>query len=120
MSLPEQQKHKLKKFIKDLSSHKGRHTSLVSVYVPEGYEINKIIQHLSQESGTATNIKDATTRKNVIDALEKMIQHLRLFKQTPPNGLAVFSGNVASHEGKQDFKVWSIEPPIPLKTRLYR
>ena len=73
MALTEQQKHKLKKFIKDLSSHKGRHTNLVSVYIPRGYDINKIIQHLSQESGTATNIKDATTRKNVIDSLEKMI-----------------------------------------------
>jgi len=120
MALTEQQKHKLKKFIKDLSSHKGRHTSFVSVYIPKDYDIIKIIQHLSQESGTATNIKDATTRKNVIDALEKMIQHLRLFKKTPENGLAAFSGNVASQEGKQDFEVWSIEPPIPLKTRIYK
>jgi len=120
MALTEQQKHKLKKFIKDLSSHKGRHTSLVSVYIPKDYDIIKIIQHLSQESGTATNIKDATTRKNVIDALERMIQHLRLFKKTPPNGLAVFSGNVASQVGKQDFEVWSVEPPVPLKTRIYK
>ena len=120
MALTEQQKHKLKKFIKDLSSYRGRHTNLVSVYIPQGYELTKIIQHLAQESGTATNIKDATTRKNVIDALEKMIQHLRLFKKTPENGLAVFSGNVAAQEGKQDFEVWSIEPPIPLKTRIYR
>ncbi len=46
-----------------------------------------------------------------------MIQHLRLFKKTPEHGLAVFSGNVAEREGNQDFKVFSIEPPIPLKTR---
>ena len=49
-----------------------------------------------------------------------MIQHLRLFKRTPPNGLAVFSGNVAEREGQQDFKVWSIETPVPLRTRIYR
>ncbi|MBW2974332.1 peptide chain release factor aRF-1 [Candidatus Woesearchaeota archaeon] len=119
MSLTEQQKHKLKKFIKDLSRHRGRHTELVSVYIPQDYDINKIIQHLSQESGTATNIKDATTRKNVISALEKMIQHLRLFKKTPEHGLAAFSGNIAAQQGKQDFNVWSIEPPVPLKTRIY-
>src|SRR3989338_5403478 len=70
--------------------------------------------------GTATNIKSAATRKNVIDSLERMTQHLRLFKKTPENGLAVFSGNVAEREGKQDFKVWSIEPPVPVKTRIYR
>jgi peptide chain release factor subunit 1 len=120
MSLTEQQKHKLKKFIKDLSTYKGRHTELVSVYIPEGYDLTKIIQHLAQESGTATNIKDATTRKNVIDALERMIQHLRIYKKTPPNGLAAFSGNIAAQEGKKNFKVWSIEPPVPLNTRIYR
>ena len=120
MALTEQEKHRLKKFIRDLSTYRGRHTELVSVYIPQGYDMTKIIQHLAQESGTATNIKDTTTRKNVIDALEKMIQHLRLFKKTPENGLAAFSGNVAAQQGKQDFEVWSIEPPVPLRTRIYK
>ncbi len=120
MSLSEKQKHELKKFIKELENFRGRHTELVTVYIPAGYEITKIINHLSQEQGTATNIKSAATRKNVISSLEKMIQHLRLFKQTPPHGLAVFAGNVAEREGQEDFKVWSIEPPIPLNTRIYR
>ncbi|MAF34975.1 peptide chain release factor 1 [Candidatus Woesearchaeota archaeon] len=115
-----QQLYKLKKFIKDITSHRALHTEFVTVYVPKGYDMNKIIQHLSQEQGTATNIKSAVTRKNVIDALERMIVHLRLYKQTPPNGLAAFSGNVAAREGKVDVKVWSIEPPNPLNTRLYR
>src|SRR3989338_2374157 len=120
MSITENQKHHLKKFIKDLEQHKGRHTELVSVYIPKDYDIIKIIQHLDQEKGTATNIKSASTRKNVIDSLERMTQHLRLFKRTPENGLAVFSGNVAERDGQQDFKVWSIEPPVPLQTRIYR
>jgi len=120
MTLNEKQKHDLKKFIKELENFKGRHTELVSVYTPKGYDLIKIIQHLDQEKGTATNIKSASTRKNVITALEKMTQHLRLFKKTPDNGLAVFAGNVAEREGQENFKVWSIEPPIPLKTRIYR
>jgi|TARA_Y100000310_G_C20695243_1_gene825210 peptide chain release factor subunit 1 len=120
MAISEKQKHQLKKFIKELESHRGRHTELVSVYIPQGYDIIKIINHLDQEKGTATNIKSASTRKNVIDSLEKMTQHLRLYKKTPENGLAVFSGNVTEREGQQDFQVWSIEPPIPLKTRIYR
>lgn len=120
MSLTEKQKHQLKKFIKEIESYRGKHTELVSVYIPQGYDMIKIIQHLDQEKGTATNIKSAATRKNVIDSLERMTQHLRLFKRTPENGLAVFSGNVAEREGKQDFKVWSIEPPVPVKTRMYR
>ena len=30
---------KLKKFIKELEAIKGRHTELVSVYVPQGYDL---------------------------------------------------------------------------------
>lgn len=120
MTLTEKQKHDLKKFVKELEQYRGRHTELVSVYIPHGYDMNKIINHLSQEQGTASNIKSASTRKNVIAALERMIQHLRLFKKTPEHGLAIFSGNVAKREGQEDFKVWSIEPPVPLKTRIYR
>jgi len=120
MSLTATQKFHLKKFVKELEKHRGRHTELVSVYIPSGYDMTKIINHLSQEQGTATNIKSASTRKNVIDALERMIQHLRVVGKTPAHGLAVFSGNVAEREGQQDFQVWSIEPPVPLKTRIYR
>lgn len=120
MALTSKQKYELKKFIKGLSKYKGRHTELVSVYIPSGYDINKIISHLSQEQGTATNIKSTSTRKNVIDALERMIRHLRLFKATPKNGLAAFSGNISPKEGAPKIEVFSIEPPVPFKIRIYR
>ncbi len=118
--LTAQQKLHLKKLIRELHSYKAPHTEFVTVYIPEGYEMTKIIQHLAEEQGTASNIKSASTRKNVQSALERMIQHLRTFKRTPENGLAVFSGNVAAGEGKQDLRVWSLEPPVPLNTRIYR
>ncbi|MBN2567634.1 peptide chain release factor aRF-1 [Candidatus Woesearchaeota archaeon] len=120
MALTAKQRFELKKFLKDLGSRKARHTELVTVYVPEGYDMNKIVQHIQQEQGTATNIKSTATRNNVIAALEKMVQHLRLYQRTPPHGLAAFAGNVAEREGQQDYQVWSIEPPLPLKTRIYR
>jgi len=115
-----QQQLKLRKFINELKAIRGRHTELVSIYIPSGYDLNKIIGHVAQEQGTASNIKDKTTRNNVIDSLEKVIRHLRLFKRLPPNGLAVFAGNIAAQEGKIDIKLWSIEPPDPLNMRLYR
>jgi len=114
------QRFKLKKLISELKKYRGRHTELVSVYIPQEYDLNKVIAQLVQEQGTASNIKSASTRKNVIDALERMIQHLKLYQKTPPNGLAVFSGNVAEREGDSDVKVWSIEPHLPLKIRIYR
>jgi peptide chain release factor subunit 1 len=112
---------KLKRFIKELKAIRGRHTELVSVYIPAGYDIVKIIQHLQQEQGTAVNIKDKTTQKHVIDSLERMIRHLRLYKKTPENGLVAFAGNADNSQGgKVNIKVWSVEPPNPINTRLYR
>ena len=87
-----QEKMKLKKIVHELRSHKAPHTEFVTVYIPAGYDMVKIIQHLAEEQGTASNIKSAVTRKNVQNALEKMIQHLRTIGKTPANGFAVFSG----------------------------
>ena len=120
MALTMTEKLHLRKTINELKVHKAPHTEFVSVYIPAGYEIFKIIQHLAEEQGTASNIKSASTRKNVQGALEKMIQHLRGYPKTPVNGLAAFSGNIAAGEGKQDFRVWSVEPPVPLNVRIYR
>ncbi len=119
-AITEVERYHLKKFVKELAKHRGRHTELVSVYIPSGYDLNLIISHISQEQGTASNIKGKSTRENVIGALERMIQHLRLFKKTPLNGLAIFSGNVAQKDGQQNFQVFSIEPPVPLNFRTYR
>ncbi len=110
----------LKNFLKEVEAVRGRHTELISVYIPSGYDINAKINQLQQEQGTATNIKSKSTKDSVISSLERMIQHLRQFKTTPKNGLIVFSGNAAQRDGQQDFKVWSIEPPIPIKLNLYR
>jgi len=120
MAISAQEKLQLRKLVKELKTYRAPHTEFVSVYIPADYELTKITQHLAEEQGTASNIKSAVTRKNVQGALEKMIQHLRNFPRTPEHGLAVFSGNVAAGEGKQDFRIWSIEPPVPLKTRTYR
>jgi peptide chain release factor subunit 1 len=113
MSISSHQKFDLKKFIKEIAPCRGRHTELVTVYVPAGYDLIKVIQQLQDEQGTATNIKSAQTRNNVLDALERMVQHLKLVGRTPKNGLAAFAGNVAEREGTSDVRVWSIEPPVP-------
>jgi len=105
--------------IKELDGLRGRHTELVSVYIPGGYSISDVINQLIQEKSTASNIKSKSTRKNVLTALEKIVQHLRLFKQTPENGLIVFCGNVSPVEGKEDIKIWSFEPPVKMNQKLY-
>jgi len=112
--------HRFKKMLDHLSSFKGRHTELVSLYIPAGYEIPKVAQQIRDEQGTATNIKSTSTRKNVLGALEKVSQHLTLFKQTPPNGLVIFCGNISEREGVSDIELFSFEPIEPLSVRVYR
>ena len=98
----EKDRYELKKKLKELKSKRGRHTELITVYIADGYNMDKVSARLSDEQGTATNIKSASTRKNVTTALTKILQHLKLFKQTPKNGLAVFCGNVAEQEGQAE------------------
>jgi peptide chain release factor subunit 1 len=113
-------KTKLEELIEELGNIKGRHTELVTVYIPSGFNISTVVRQLETEAGTAANIKSKNTRKSVLAALERIIRELKLYKQTPPNGMAVFCGNVSSVEGQEDIKLWAIEPPKPLNVRLYR
>jgi len=111
----------LAELVEELGSIRGRHTELVSVLVPSGANLNTVIDQLEAEKSTARNIKSATTRKNVIEALEKAMRVLRMLNQTTPkNGIAVFAGNVAQVEGQSDMRTWAIVPPEDLNMRLYR
>ncbi|MDD5239324.1 MAG: peptide chain release factor aRF-1 [Candidatus Nanoarchaeia archaeon] len=116
----DKERYQLKQLVRYLESVRGRHTELVTVYVPAGYNLNIKINQLSDEAGTAGNIQSKTVRTNVVTAIERMITELRRFKQTPPNGLALFSGNVSEVEGKPDFRAWAINPPEPIRNNLYR
>jgi peptide chain release factor subunit 1 len=113
-------KSELTEILEELEKYKGRHTELVTVYVPAGYDVNSVQRQLEAEKSTAKNIKSSTTRKNVIDALEKLVRELKTLKKTPENGLALFAGNISKTEGQQDLQLWAIEPPSPIKSRLYR
>ena len=92
---------------------------MVSVYVASGGNLIDSISQLKSEQGTAVNIKSKATRKNVLTALDKIINHLRLFRATPKNGLVVFAGNVSPVEGREDIKLWSFEPYEKMETKIY-
>ncbi len=113
-------KDELEEVLNELESHKGRHTELISVYISAGYDANSVQKQLEEEKSTAKNIKSTTTRNNVMDALDKIIRYLKGMKRTPDNGLALFAGNISKVEGQMDMQLWIIEPPMPLKIRLYR
>ncbi len=113
-------KDELAEIVEELEKYRGRQTELITVYISAGYEAVSVQKQLEAEQSTAKNIKSTSTRKNVTEALEKIVRHLKEFKKTPENGLAVFCGNISKVEGQNDLRLWSIEPIMPLKVRLYR
>jgi peptide chain release factor subunit 1 len=108
------------KDIKRLKTIRGYGTELISIYVPAGYQISDEIAKLREEHSQSSNIKSKSTRTNVQSAIDKIVQYLKLFRETPQNGLAVFCGNISKNQGKIDIELFSIEPPIPIKVNIYR
>jgi peptide chain release factor subunit 1 len=117
-------RYQFRRLLDDLASKRGRGTELISVYITPDFDLNKVVQQLRDEQGTASNIKSKTTRKNVIGALEKIIQFLRTFieahRRPPPNGMAIFCGNVAGRDDVADIQLYWVEPPEPITVRMYR
>jgi peptide chain release factor subunit 1 len=113
-------KDELQEIVEELKTHRGKHTELITVLIPMGYDVNSVQRQLEAEKSTAKNIKSTSTRNNVLDALDKIVRHLKTLKKTPENGLALFCGNVSQVEGQQDLRLWEMELPLPLKVRLYR
>jgi len=118
--MDEKERQHLEEVIAELKLIKGRHTELVTVMIPSGFNINTVVRQLEAEKSTAANIKSKQTKNAVTESLEKIIRELKGSKQTPPNGLAIFSGNVSEREGELKIEIWIIEPPKPLKVRMYR
>jgi len=113
-------KEELRQLIEQLENYKARATELITIYIPAGQNIYTVANQLEAEKSTAKNIKSTSTRKNVGNALDKITRQLKEYKKTPENGLAIFAGNVSKIEGQEDLKLWAVEPPMPLKTRMYR
>src|SRR3972149_2955311 len=113
-----EQKYKLKETVKTMEAIRGRGTELISVYIPDEYNINLMVTQLVYERSTAVNIKSKSTRKSVLSALEKILVELRHYKQTPENGIIIFCGNTGGERTQLD--MWVFQPPEPLKTKMYR
>ncbi len=109
-----------KKKLEELRAYHGRGTELISVYMPPEYPVNEMMGKLKDEYGQASNIKSATTKKNVQSALEKVMNFLKGEHHAPLHGIAVFCGNVSEVEGRVDIQLHSVIPPAPIRTGFYR
>lgn len=112
----------MKKALDTLAHKEGRGTELVSLYVPPDRQISEVVSMLKQEYGTAANIKSDTTRKNVQDAIVKVMQRLKLFKGVPENGLVIFCGAIPQNggPGSERIETYVLTPPEPIQVYLYR
>ena len=114
--------YRIKKLLSDLSNKTGRGTELVSLYLPPKKALHEAIAALRDESGTASNIKSDTTRNHVQDALAKTMARLRLYKQTPENGIVIFCGAIpgAGGPGNETIDLFEVLPQKPVQVYLYR
>lgn len=112
--------YEFKKLLRKLRIFSGSGTELISLYVAKGAPIHDSSAKLREELGQASNIKSKSTKTNVMGALERMIGYLKMFKSTPPNGLAVFCGNTSENSAKIEMEVFSVEPPFELNVSAYR
>jgi peptide chain release factor subunit 1 len=114
---------RLRKTLETLASKEGRATELITLYVPPGKQISDALNMLRDEYGTASNIKSTTTRKNVQEAIVKVQQRLKLFKDPGEKGIVIFCGAIPQEgggPGSERIETYVIVPPEPIKVYLYR
>ncbi|EKM83078.1 hypothetical protein AGABI1DRAFT_53789 [Agaricus bisporus var. burnettii JB137-S8] len=110
---------KVKKLIKSLDSARGAGTSMISLIIPPKDQISRVSAMLTQEFGTASNIKSRVNRLSVLAAITSTQQRLKLYNRVPPNGLVLFVGTILTDEGKEKKVSFDFEPHKPINTSLY-
>lgn len=78
---------KVKKLIKNLEAARGNGTSMISLIIPPGDQISRVNKMLSDEYGTASNIKSRVNRLSVLSAITSTQQRLKLYNKCPKNGM---------------------------------
>ena len=118
--MTQRQKYNLKRKLEELKTCRGRHTELISLYIPPNKQIFDVNSYLKNEYSQSQNIKSKTTMKNVLSAIESIMSRLKQFKQSPENGLIFFVGHKSTGSDKTEMVAYVIEPPLPITTFLYR
>lgn len=110
---------KVKKLIKSLENARGNGTSMISLVIPPKGQIPLIQRMLTDEYGTASNIKSRVNRLSVLSAITSTQQKLKLYNQLPENGLVLYCGDIITEDGKEKKVTIDIEPYKPINTSLY-
>ena len=127
--MPEQQaatkmssmdKYRFRRALEEIEQAEGRGTELVSVYVPPDRPVFDVTNYLRGEYSQSSNIKSASTRKHVMQAIESIINRLKQWRMPPPNGLVCFVGHKDVGADQTQMIAYVLEPPEPVASFLYR
>ncbi|BGP26505.1 translation termination factor eRF1 [Rhodotorula toruloides] len=110
---------KMKKLVQSLQAARGAGTSMISLIAPPRSQISQLQSMLTQEYGTASNIKSRVNRLSVLAAITSTQQRLKLYSKVPPNGLIIYCGTILTDEGKEKKVNIDFEPFKPINTSLY-
>src|SRR5438132_309075 len=113
-------KYKFRRALEQIEEAVGRGTELVSVYIPPDRPIFDVTNYLRGEQSQSSNIKSASTRKHVTQAIESAMQRLKAYKMPPPNGLVIFTGHKQVGADQTQMITFVLEPPEPVVSFLYR
>lgn len=118
--LTDLQTYEFRRSLEEVRKLLGRGTELISLYIPPSRQISDVSNYLRSEYSQSSNIKSASTRKNVQAAISSILSRLKNFKQPPENGLVFFVGHRSIGADQTDMVQFVLEPPEPVPTFIYR
>lgn len=92
---------KVKKLVQSLEKARGNGTSMISLVIPPKGQIPLYQKMLTDEYGTASNIKSRVNRLSVLSAITSTQQKLKLYNTLPKNGLVLYCGDIITEDGKE-------------------
>ncbi len=111
--------HKLRKLIAYLSDKEGKGKEFISLYIPRETSTDDVVAYLKEESNS-TVLKPEGVRDRFQDAVKNVIQRLKLQKEIPDNGVAIFAGTFVADESEREIlTVEELIPPEPVTAYLY-
>ena len=118
--LTDLQIYEFRRSLEEVRKLSGRGTELISLYIPPSRQISDVSNYLRSEYSQSSNIKSASTRKNVQAAISSILSRLKNFKQPPENGLVFFVGHRSIGADQTNMVQFLLEPPEPVPTFIYR
>jgi peptide chain release factor subunit 1 len=92
---------------------------MISLIIPPKDQVSRVNKMLTDEYGTASNIKSRVNRLSVLGAITSTQQKLKLYNRVPDNGLVLYCGIILTDDGKEKRVSIDFEPFKPINTSLY-